>query len=90
MQRCFPTHQLLQPACQLAAEPHTRMQGAAEGAADGAKRAWRRKNQSEESKEKERARNRRAQVCLCLIAKLTSAASDGEASLINKQGPYPA
>lgn len=33
-----------------------------DGAADGAKRAWRRKAQSEESKEKERARNRRAQV----------------------------
>lgn len=40
------------------------LQGAVEGATDGAKRAWRRKNQSEESKEKERARNRRAQVGL--------------------------
>ena len=39
------------------------MQGAVDGAADGAKRAWRRKAQSEESKEKERARNRRAQAC---------------------------
>lgn len=53
-----------QPGERLSQGRRWTLQGAVDGGVDGAKRAWRRRNQSEESRQKERARYACHALCL--------------------------